>query len=109
MIMPSAALEPLIKRVPLTIEVVALVVFGERARRSYLRHFGGLRARSFRPEISRAGSVAQASKRFQSFAGKATILRSSTSSSAASRALRRTKSPRFVRECEDAASSIARS
>jgi hypothetical protein len=87
----------------------ALIVFGERTRRRYVRHVGGLQARSFRPLITRAGFVAQASKRSQSFAGITTILRSNTSNSAASRALRRTKSLRFVRDCDEAASKSARS
>src|SRR5271166_2825686 len=109
MIVPSVAPKPRVKRVPPTIEMVALVIFRERAWRRYVRHVDGRRARSFRPAILRAGFLAQASKRSQSFAGIVIILRSSTSISAASRALRRTKSLRFVRDCEDAASNSARS
>src|SRR5208337_4014549 len=109
MIVPSATPKPRIERVPPTIEMVALVIFRERAWRRYVRHVDGRRARSFRPAILRAGFLAQASKRSQSFAGIVIILRSSTSISAASRALRRTKSLRFVRDCEDAASNSARS
>ena len=56
-----------------------------------------------------AGREIQDSKTSQSLAGMVTTLRSSTSTSAASSALRRTKSLRLVRACSDAASKRARS
>ena len=59
--------------------------------------------------ISCAGRLAQASKASQSLAGMMTIRRSSMSVSAASTALRRTKSLRLVCACSLAASNIARS
>jgi hypothetical protein len=62
-----------------------------------------------RPATTRAGFAARASNRSQSLAGIETIRRSITSTSAASRAFRRTKSLTFVRACEDAASSSLRS
>src|SRR5713101_4214522 len=108
-VVPGMAPEPRIKRIPPAIEMAALVIFRKRARRRYFRHVGGLRESSSSPAISRAGFAAHDSKRAQSFAGIVTIRRSSTSASAASSALRRTKSLTFVRACEDAASNSARS
>src|SRR6266508_1495190 len=108
-IFPRMASEPPIEGVAPTIEMAALVVFCKRAWRRYLRHVGGLRASSLSPAISRAGFAAHASNRSQSLAGIATIRRSSTSTSAASSALRRTKSLTLVRACADAVSNNARS
>ena len=68
-----------------------------------------MRASALRPAIWRAGFAAQASNRSQSLAGTVTIRRSSISVSAASSALRRTKSLTLVRACEDAASKSVRS
>src|SRR5262245_47821217 len=109
MIMPGMPPEPCIERLPPAVKVAAVVVFRQWAWRRYFRHVGGLRASSLIPATSRAGFAAQASNRSQSFAGITTIRRSSTSISAASSALRRTKSLTFVRACDDAASRRARS
>src|SRR5262245_26196512 len=109
MVVPRMSPKPGIERVSAAVEMIAFVVFRQRTRRRYLRHVGGLRVRLLMPAISRAGRAAQASNRSQSLAGMVTIRRSSTSSSAASSALRRTKSLTFVRACVDAASNSARS
>ena len=109
MIVPGVAAKPRIQRVPPAIEMVSLVTFRERTRWRYFRHVGGLRASSLSPAIVRAGFDAHASNRSQSLAGMVTMRRSSTSTSAASSAFRRTKSLTLVRACEDAASNRARS
>src|SRR5207302_2733148 len=84
--------------------------FGERTRRRYFFcHVGAVRARSLRPAISCGGRFAQASNASQFLAGMVTIRRSRMSASAASSALRRTKSLKLVRDNADAASSRARS
>src|SRR5690348_7061990 len=69
MIMPRMALEPAIERFPAAIERAALVILGERPRRLYLRHVGGLRASSLSDGMDRVGLAAHDSKRAQSFAG----------------------------------------
>jgi hypothetical protein len=108
-IVPGVAVKPAVQGVAPAIEVAAVIVFGERPGRRYVRHVGGRSASSFTPAISRAGFAAHASNRAQSLAGIVTILRSNRSASAASNALRRTKSLRLVRACEDAASNRTRS
>src|ERR1035437_1189369 len=101
--------KPCVERVSPTIEMAAFVVFCERARPRYFRHVGDLWARSLSPVISRGGAAAQASNRAQSLAEIVTIRRSTISISAASSALRRTKSLTFVRAYEEAASKSVRS
>jgi hypothetical protein len=108
-IMPGVPLEPCVERLPPAVKVAAVIVFQQWARSRYFRHVGGLRASSLIPATSRPGLAAQASNRAQSLAGMMTIRRSSTSISAASSALRRTKSLTLVRACDDAASRSARS
>src|SRR3954469_9232725 len=109
MVVPCVALKPSIQRIPPAIEPAAIVRFDKRSRWRYFRHVGGRFASSFSAATSRAGFLAQASKRAQSLAGMATMRRSVTAISAASSALRRTKSLRFVCACEEAASNRTRS
>src|SRR5882672_5180133 len=101
--------QPCVQRLSAAVEMGAIVALQQWTRRRYFRHVGGRRASSLMPASSRAGFAAQASNRSQSFAGMTTTLRSSTSISAASSALRRTKSLTLVCACADAASRSARS
>src|SRR5215216_5103213 len=63
MIVPGMTSEPFIQSLAPAVEATALIIFGKRSRRRYLRHVGGLRASSLSPAIARAGRAAHASNR----------------------------------------------
>ena len=93
---PGSLTEPVVERVTTAVEAAAVVGLGERSRRRYRCHVGALVASSLSAGINSAGRLTQASKASQSLAGMVTMRRSSISHSAASTALRRTKSLRLV-------------
>jgi len=114
MIEPGMAAEPSVHRVPTAVENVAIVGLSQGARRGRQRpihcsQVGTRRASAARPGFGCAGRLSHVSKASQSLAGMVTIVRLSTSVSAASTALRRTKSLRLVCAWSAAASRSARS
>src|SRR5689334_5564008 len=97
MIAPGVPAEPDIHRLAAAVEGLAVVAFLERTWRRNVSpphpcHVGGRRPSFFSAGTALAGRFTHASNASQSLAGIVTMLRSSTSISAASSALRRTKS-----------------